>query len=103
MLVFVTINNAGMKISVCVNVENWLIKFVCDKEFIWNPSNCDCEFDKSCDIGEYLDYSNCKCWKKSVDKLIEECTGNIEKLKLLVTMSIKMNVVLAHCTLCYFQ
>ena len=23
---------------------------------IWNPRNCECEFDKSCDIGEYLDY-----------------------------------------------
>ena len=22
-----------------------------------------CECDKSCDIGEYLDYSNCKCKK----------------------------------------
>ena len=27
---------------------------------IWNPSNCECECDKSCDVGEYLDYSNCK-------------------------------------------
>ena len=26
------------------------------KGFIWNPSNCECECDKSCDIGEYLDY-----------------------------------------------
>ena len=33
-----------------------------DKGFIWNPSNCEC--DKSCDIGEYLDYKNCKCRKK---------------------------------------
>ena len=23
----------------------------CDKGFIWNPSNCDCEYDKLCDIG----------------------------------------------------
>ena len=29
---------------------------MCDKGFIWNPFNCECEFDKSCDIGEYLDY-----------------------------------------------
>ena len=29
-----------------------------DKGFIWNPSNCECEFDKACDIGEYLDYEN---------------------------------------------
>ena len=25
-----------------------------DKGFIGNPSNCECECDKSCDIGEYL-------------------------------------------------
>ena len=54
-------------------------KGLCDKGFIWNPSNCECKCDKSCDIGEYLDYSNCKCSKKVVDKLIEEYTENIEK------------------------
>ena len=31
-------------------------KGICDKGFIWNPSNCGCECDKTCDIGEYLDY-----------------------------------------------
>ena len=39
-------------------------KGVCDKGFIWNPSNCECECDKSCNISEYLDYSNCTCRKK---------------------------------------
>ena len=33
----------------------------CDKGSIWNPSNCECECDKLCDVGEYLDYKNCKC------------------------------------------
>ena len=41
-----------------------LIKGVCNKGFIWNPSNCECECDKACDIDEYLDYENCKCRKK---------------------------------------
>ena len=27
---------------------------MCDERFIWNPSNCECECDKSCNIGEYL-------------------------------------------------
>ena len=49
-------------------------KGVCDKGFIWNASNCECECDKSCDICEYVDYSNCRCKKKVFDKLIEECT-----------------------------
>ena len=25
-----------------------------NKGFIWNPSNCDCVCDKSCDVEEYL-------------------------------------------------
>ena len=47
------------------------------KDFIWNSSNCKCECDKSCDISEYLDYSNCKCRKKLVNSLVEECAKNI--------------------------
>ena len=53
-------------------------KGVCDKEFIWNPSSCECE----CDIDEYLDYANCKCRKRLIDELIEECTENIEEVKI---------------------
>ena len=49
-----------------------------DKGFIWKPSNCECECDKSCDIGEYLDYKNCKCKKRLIDKLVEECSENID-------------------------
>ena len=30
-----------------------------NKEFIWNPSICERECDKSCNVGEYLDYENC--------------------------------------------
>ena len=60
-------------------------KGVCGKRFIWNPSNCECECDKSCDIREYLDYSNCKCRKQLVDKLIDKCTETIEEVKLAKT------------------
>ena len=49
-------------------------KGICNEGFIWNPSNCEC--DKSCGIGQYLDYKNCKCRKKLVDKLVEECSEN---------------------------
>ena len=31
-------------------------KGVCDKRYVWNPSNCEGECDKSCNIGEYIDY-----------------------------------------------
>ena len=57
-------------------------KGTCDKGFIWNPSNCECECNKSCNIGEYLDYEDCKRKSKLVDKLVEECTENIEEVKL---------------------
>ena len=49
-----------------------------DKGFIRNPSNFDGECDKSCDIGEYLDYKNCRCRKIIIDKLVEECSENID-------------------------
>ena len=83
--------------SVCNNKQRWdedkcwceckeLIDVIdvilCDKGFICDPSNCECECDKSCDIGEYLDYENCKCRKKLLDKLVEECTENIEEEKI---------------------
>ena len=52
---------------------------MCEKGFIWNPSNCECEYDKSCDVGEYLGYKSCKCRKKIIDKLVEECCENINE------------------------
>ena len=81
MQMFVTIKSVGTKINSGVNAKNWLIK-VCDKGFIWNPSNCECECGKSCDIGEYWDYENCKCREKLVDKLVEECTETTDEVKL---------------------
>ena len=57
-------------------------KGICDKGSIWNPSNCEYECDKSCDVGEYLGYENCKCRKKFVDKFVGECTETIEEVKL---------------------
>ena len=56
---------------------------MCDKGFIWNTSNCEWECDKSSDVGEYLDYKNCKCRNKLVDKLVEECIKNIDGNKML--------------------
>ena len=48
--VFVTINNVGIIINADVNDKG-----VCNKRFIWNPSNCECECDKLYDVREYLD------------------------------------------------
>ena len=80
--------------SVCNNKQRWnsdkcrceckelIDREMCDNGFIWNPSNCKCECDKSCDVGEYLDYENCKCRKKLLDKLVDECTEVVEEVKL---------------------
>ena len=57
-------------------------KGICDKGFNWNSSNCECECDKSCAVGEYLDYKKCKCKKKLVDKLVSEFSENIDERKL---------------------
>ena len=59
-----------------------IVKGVCDEEFIWDPSNCECECDRNCDFSENLEHENCKCRKKLVDKLIDECTETIEEVKL---------------------
>ena len=56
-------------------------KRIYNKGFIWNPSNCECEHDKPCDVGEYLDYEYCKCRKKLVDKLVKECTETDDEVK----------------------
>ena len=40
-----------------------------DNGFIWNHG-------KSYNIDQYLDYKNCKCGEKLIDKLVEECSGN---------------------------
>ena len=59
--------------------------------FIWNPSNCECECDKNCDFNEYLDYENCKCRKKLIDKLINEGTEIIEEVKLAKITPMELN------------
>ena len=103
--------------SVCNNKQLWnddkcrceckelIDKCVYDKGFIWNPSNCECECDKSCDIGEYLDNENYKCREKLVDKLVDECTENVEEVKLAKITSTELHLAenvckCSFCTLC---
>ena len=81
---------------------NWLIdKDVCNKGSIWNPGSCDCECDKSCDVGEYLEKGNCKCKKKLIDKLVPECTENIAEGKTAETiLATHKNVCACSYTVC---
>ena len=80
---FVTIKKKWNEDKCRCECKELIDKGMCDKGFIWNPSNCECEFDKSCDIGEYLDYKNCKCRNKLGHKLVEECSENIDGNKIL--------------------
>ena len=74
-------------------------KEICDKGFIWNPSNCECECDKLYDVGEFLDYVNCKC-RKRLDKLVEECTDNVEEAKITgITLFEHKNKCKSSCTI----
>ena len=78
-------------------------KGMCDKGFVWNPSNCECECDKSCNIGEYLDYKNCQCRKRIIDKLVDECSEKIyenETLDKLPLNAILLNVYKNVCSSC---
>ena len=91
---------------VCNNKQRWnndkcrckckelIDKDVCDKGFIWNPSNCGGKCAKPCNTSRYLDYSDCKCKKKLIDSLIEECTANDDEtkiVKLLLKMVMRQN------------
>ena len=76
--------------SICNDKQRWnnekprseckelIYKGRCDKGFIWNLSTCECKCDKSCDIGQYLDCKNRKCQEEITDKLVEECSENID-------------------------
>ena len=72
---------------------------VCHKGFIWNASKYVCECNTMCDIGEYLDYENCKCRKRLVDKIVDECTETIEEVKL-AKISLAENESADKCSSC---
>ena len=98
--------------SVCNNKQRWnddkcrfeckelIDKDVCDQGFIWDLSYCEYKYDKLCDVGDYLDYENCKCRKKMVDKLVEECTDTFEEVKLPRITEDKNKHKCSSCTLC---
>ena len=51
------------------------------------------------DIGEYLDYENCKHRKKLVDKLVKECTETNNEVKL-VKITLAENENKYKCSSC---
>ena len=97
--------------NVCNNKQRWnknkcrceckelIDKGVHNVEFIWNPSNCECACYKARNIGEYLDHENCKCRKKLVHKLVDECTKTVEEVKL-AKITLAKNENSYKCTFC---
>ena len=104
--------------SVCNNKQRWnedkcrcecreelIDKERFDKGLVWNPSNCNCRFHKSCEIGEYLDYKNYKCRRKMVGELVEECSKNIDENEMIYNKTLNgitlndYNKVYGSCTL----
>ena len=51
----------------------------CAKGYMWNPSICECQRDKWCKQGQYLDHKNCVCKNKLIGRIIEECTSVINE------------------------
>ena len=54
-------------------------KIISDEGFI---CNCEYKCDKSFDVRIYLDYENCKCRKRLIDKLVKECSESIDENKM---------------------
>ena len=100
-----------LDVIICNNKQRWnknkcrceckklIDKGICDKGFIRNPSICESECDKNCDISEYLDYKNCKCRKKLAAPIIDECTETIEEVKL-VEITVKNENNYDKCNSC---
>ena len=97
--------------SVCNNQQRWnkdkcrceskelIDNGRCDERLIWNPSKFECECDKLCDVRQYLEYESCKCRKKLVDKLVEECRQNIDENEMIYNTTLNdYEIVYNSCT-----
>ena len=56
MQVFVIIKKRWNGYKCRCECKELIDKGACDKGCAWNPSNCESECDKWCDVGEYLDH-----------------------------------------------
>ena len=45
---------------------------------MWNPSLCDCEFNKACKVDKYLDDKSCSCEStRLIHKLVLACEDEL--------------------------
>ena len=69
--------------SVCNNKQRWnsdTCRYDCNEDFadtinctkgyMRNPSTCECQCDKWCKLGQYLDHKNCVCKNELVGRLL---------------------------------
>ena len=79
---FLIIKNIGKNYIFRCEGKELIDKGLWDKGFMWNPSNCECECDKACNVGEYLDQENCKCRKILVEKWVDEIVEEVKLAKI---------------------
>ena len=58
----------------CKELDDW---GSCGKDYMWNPSTCDCKCNEACKIDEYLDTKNCACKNCLIGKLVLGCKDEI--------------------------
>ena len=64
--------------NVNMQVYNFLMRLNETRNVLWHES-CECQCDKWCKQGQYLDHKNCVCKNKLIGRLIEECTSVINE------------------------
>ena len=65
--------------SRCDCSEDFASIINCTKGYTWSPSTCECQCDKWCKLGQYLDHKNCVCKNKLIGRVIEKCTSIINE------------------------
>ena len=58
----------------CKELDNW---GYCKKDYMSNPSMCDCECNKACKIDNYLDAKSCSWEKHLITKLVSACEDEV--------------------------
>ena len=102
--------------SVCNNKQIWnsnICRYDCNevfagiiscaKGYTWNPSICECQCDKWCKPGQYLDHKNCVCKNKLIGRLIEECTSVINETMIKIKKIGVIKILTEIFLLVYFQ
>ena len=65
--------------SVCNNKQIWnddTCRCDCNEDF---AGICECQCNKWCEPGQYLDHKNCFCKNKLIGRVIEKCTRVINE------------------------